>query len=96
MLEKIQPQETLTIYQRTNLEKKSSGKKKKLCLPNEYLYCSWWRIQQVVSDQPQNWQTQKIVMYLLGATDIFRMMLELPYWLVTYLTTEIKLILKMQ
>lgn len=30
MLEKIQPQETLTIYQRTNLEKKSSGKKKKV------------------------------------------------------------------
>lgn len=32
MLEKIQPQETLTIYQRTNLEKKSSGKKKKSCV----------------------------------------------------------------
>lgn len=29
MLEKIQPQETLTIYQRTNLEKKRSGEKKK-------------------------------------------------------------------
>lgn len=91
MLEKIQPQETLTSYQRTNLEKKGQGEKKKSCVCPVSIFIVLGDVfSKSYQTSHKTGKLKKIVMYLLGATDIFRMMLELPYRLVTYLTTENK------